>query len=211
MSSIGRARSRKPFVAAGAAVLGVAVVPAVALGETGNAGQASASSPQAAPAQAAAAGHKHKHKRAHRHHRSRSRFPKRAHLTRRGNAIAPDNAPWQVRRVIAAANNIAHKPYVWGGGHGGWYAYGYDCSGSVSYALHGAKLVRRPMTSGSFMSYGRPGRGKWITIYAHGGHTYMMVAGLRFDTTARKWSKSRWTKSMRGSGGGYVARHPRGM
>jgi cell wall-associated NlpC family hydrolase len=204
MSSITRSR-KQSFVAAGAAVLGVAVVPAVALGETGDANQAS-SSPAAAPAQAAAASHKHR-----RHHRRhRSRFPRRGHLTKYGHAVAPSNAPWQVRRIIQAANHIASKPYVWGGGHGSWYSYGYDCSGSVSYALHGANLLRRPMTAGSLMSYGRAGRGKWVTIYAHGGHAYMVVAGLRFDTSARKWSNTRWTKHMR-YGGGYVARHPHGM
>jgi cell wall-associated NlpC family hydrolase len=199
MSSIA-ARSRKPIIAAGAAALGVAVVPAVAMGETANAGQASASSPPAA--KSAAAGHKHKSR--------KSRRPMRARLTKRGNVIAPANAPWQVRRVIQAANRISHKPYIWGGGHGGFYARGYDCSGSVSYALHGGNLLSRPMTSSSLAGYGRGGHGKWITIYAHGGHTYMVVAGMRFDTSARKWSKSRWTKHWR-SPRGYVVRHPRGL
>jgi len=202
MSSI-RSCSRKSVVVASAAALGVAVIPTVALGDTGTAGQPSASSTPAA--KAAAAGHKHK-----RAHHRRSRFPQRARLTKRGNAIAPANAPWQVRRIIRAANHIAQKPYVWGGGHGSWYASGYDCSGSVSYALHGANLLRRPMTSGSLAGYGRSGRGKWITVYAKGSHVYMVVAGLRYDTTARKWGKSRWTKNHRPKGG-FAVRHPRGL
>jgi cell wall-associated NlpC family hydrolase len=194
MSSIA-ARSRMPFLAAGAAVLGVAAVPAVALGEPGNAAQASSSSPKAAKAASA---------------RKKSSRPMRARLTKRGNAIAPANAPWQVRRMIKAANRIAHKPYIYGGGHGSWYSRGYDCSGSVSYVLHGANMLRRPMTSGGLANYGRPGRGKWVTIYAHGGHVYMVIAGLRYDTTARKWSKSRWSKQWR-SPRGYTVRHPRGL
>jgi hypothetical protein len=197
MSSI-PARSRKSIVVAGAAALGVAVVPTVALGDTGDAGQAPPSSTPAATA--AAAGPKHKSR--------KSRRPMRARLTKRGNAVAPPNAPWQVRRIIRAANHIAHKPYIWGGGHGSFYARGYDCSGSVSYALHGANLLRRPMASGSLGGYGRSGRGKWVTIYAHGGHTYMVVAGLRFDTSSG--GKSRWTKHSR-SRRGFVARHPRGL
>jgi hypothetical protein len=80
----------------------------------------------------------------------------------------------------------------------------------VSYALHGGRLLRRPSTSSALMNYGRPGRGRWITIYASGGHTYMVVAGLRFDTSARKWSRSRWTRHSRGHWG-FVARHPRGL
>jgi cell wall-associated NlpC family hydrolase len=128
-------------------------------------------------------------------------------MTRRGHVVAPANAPWQVRRVIRAANKIASTPYVWGGGHGSFYARGYDCSGSVSFALHGGNLLRKPMASGSLIGYGRPGRGRWITVYANGGHAYMVVAGMRFDTNARKWSSTRWTRRERGSGG-FIARHP---
>ena len=93
--------------------------------------------------------------------------------------------PITVRRVIAAASRIAHKPYRYGGGHGSFNDTGYDCSGSVSYALHGGGLLEPPMDSGELMSYGAPGPGRYITIYAHPGHAYMVVHGRRFDTTGR--------------------------
>ena len=115
-----------------------------------------------------------------------------------------------VRRVIAAGNRIATKPYKYGGGHGTYNDSGYDCSGSVSYALHGAGLLRTPMASGGFMDYGRPGRGRHITIYANSGHAFMVVNGRRFDTSALRVTGSRWTSQPR-STGGYVARHPPGL
>jgi peptidoglycan hydrolase-like protein with peptidoglycan-binding domain len=128
-----------------------------------------------------------------------------------GLAIAPANAPDQVKQIIAAGNEIAKKPYHYGGGHGKWQDSGYDCSGSVSYALHGAGLVSRPMTSGEYESFGRAGRGTWITTYANGGHVFMVVAGLRFDTG---WNNAghgpRWSDEMRPSDG-FVVRHPRGL
>jgi hypothetical protein len=136
--------------------------------------------------------------------------PRRARITETGRVIAPANAPPEVRKIIAAGNRIAHKPYVWGGGHGSWRAAGYDCSGSVGYALHGAGLIKTAVTSGSLTGFGRPGAGRWVTVYAHGGHTYMVVAGVRFDTTAFKQSGSRWSRDLRG-GGGYVVRHPAGL
>lgn len=131
-------------------------------------------------------------------------------LTKHGRAVVPAGAPAAVRRLIRAGNRIAHKPYVWGGGHGSWDAAGYDCSGSLSYALHAAGVLDTPMASGGLASYGAPGRGKWVTIYANGGHTYMVVAGLRFDTTAFKQTGSRWASDTR-SKGGYTVRHPAGM
>ncbi|MBS1890380.1 MAG: C40 family peptidase [Actinobacteria bacterium] len=97
-------------------------------------------------------------------------------------AIAPASAPLAVKRVIAAANRIRTLPYVWGGGHGRWQDSGYDCSGSVSYALHGARMLNTPLVSGSFETWGEAGPGRWITIYANASHVYMVVAGLRFDT-----------------------------
>jgi hypothetical protein len=112
--------------------------------------------------------------------------------------------------VIAAANRIAGKPYVYGGGHGSFDSTGYDCSGSVSYALHGGGLLSAPLTSGGFTSYGAPGPGKHITIYASSGHVYMTINGRRFDTSARRQSGSRWGGPRR-SGGGYVLRHPPGL
>lgn len=125
---------------------------------------------------------------------------------RRGGASAPS----LVRRIIAAGDRIAGKPYKYGGGHGQWNDSGYDCSGSVSYALHGAGLVSRAYTSGEFMSWGAPGRGRWVTIYASPGHVYMVVAGRRFDTTGRDETGSRWQPSLRSSAG-YVVRHPPGL
>ena len=134
--------------------------------------------------------------------------PGAARLRRDGTAVAPIDAPLPVRAVIAAANRIAKTPYVWGGGHGGWSAGGYDCSGSVSYALHGGGLLAWPLTSGGLMRWGFPGRGRWITVYAHGTHTFMVVAGLRYDTSGA--SPSRWQTGMRSSAG-FAIRHPAGL
>jgi peptidoglycan hydrolase-like protein with peptidoglycan-binding domain len=134
----------------------------------------------------------------------------RATITSDGEAVAPADAPEAVKAVIAAGNEIATKPYKYGGGHGDWEDSGYDCSGSVSYALHGAGLVRRPRDSGEFMSWGGAGRGEWITVYAHGGHVYMMVAGLRFDTSGREADGTRWHETN-ASREGYTVRHPSGL
>ncbi len=128
----------------------------------------------------------------------------------RGRAVAPSNAPTAIKEVIAAANQIAFKPYVYGGGHGSWSSRGYDCSGSVSYALHGGHLLSTPEDSTELESYGSRGAGRWITIWANSGHTYMYVAGLRFDTSAQSSTGgSRWTTQRR-SNAGYVERHPTG-
>jgi cell wall-associated NlpC family hydrolase len=99
-----------------------------------------------------------------------------------GEAIPPPAAPPIVKRVIAAANEIDHTPYIWGGGHASFTAKGYDCSGAVSYALHGAGLLGYTMVSGQLADWGDPGPGRWITIYANAEHVFMVVAGLRFDT-----------------------------
>ena len=115
-----------------------------------------------------------------------------------------------VEKVIAAANRIATAPYKYGGGHGSYRDSGYDCSGSVSYALHYGGLLRTPMDSSGFMSYGEPGRGKRITIYANPSHMYMVVDGRRFDTSAIRETGSRWTSTHR-SPAGYVVRHPPGL
>ena len=115
-----------------------------------------------------------------------------------------------VERVIRAANRIATAPYKYGGGHGSYRDSGYDCSGSVSYALHYGGLLRTPMDSSGFMSYGEPGPGKRITIYANPGHMYMVVDGRRFDTSAIRETGSRWTSTPR-SPAGYVVRHPPGL
>jgi hypothetical protein len=112
--------------------------------------------------------------------------------------------------VIAAGNEIATKPYTYGGGHARWNDTGYDCSGSVSYVLHAAGLLRRALDSTEFMSWGEPGRGTWVTIRSNPGHAYMIVAGLRFDTSARSRTGTRWTEEMR-SARGYRGRHPDGL
>jgi hypothetical protein len=118
--------------------------------------------------------------------------------------------PAAVARAIAAGDRIATRPYRWGGGHGSWEDSGYDCSGSVSYVLHGGGLLSAPRDSTGFMSYGRPGKGRWITIYANPGHVYMVIAGRRFDTSMRGPGNSRWSTTMRSSAG-YTVRHPAGL
>lgn len=134
----------------------------------------------------------------------------RARLLSDGSAQAPDSAPAAVQAVIAAGNRIASKPYRYGGGHGRWEDSGYDCSGSVSYALHGAGLLRESAPATGFYRYGQPGPGRWITLYANGSHMYMVVAGLRFDTSGRSQTGSRWQVSRR-SADGFVVRHPTGL
>jgi hypothetical protein len=135
-----------------------------------------------------------------------------------GRVIAPASAPRRVTRVIEAANRLVEKPYVYGGGHKRFSRRldrGYDCSGAVSYALYGGRFLRSPLPSGALMDWGREGPGEWITVYAHGGHAYVVVAGLRFDTSMRDAdapgprSGPRWSQTLRESDA-FVARHPRG-
>ena len=149
-----------------------------------------------------------------------------ATLLPNGQAVAPSDAPPQVAALIDAGNKIATLPYVYGGGHNKTFSgRGYDCSGSVSYALHGGGLLDAPLDSSDFMSWGDPGPGGWITIYTNPGHAYMVVAGLRFDTSMRTpiagssrhrsrrsshTSSSRWSTTMRSSHG-YTVRHPVGF
>jgi cell wall-associated NlpC family hydrolase len=134
----------------------------------------------------------------------------RARVLPDGRALAPDNAPDIVKRVIMAGNAIAKFPYKWGGGHGAWRDTGYDCSGSVSFALAAAGLLDRPMTSGQFMGYGAEGPGEWITLYANQGHIFMVVAGLRFDTSGRGRAGTRWQEDPRGVDG-FAIRHIPGL
>jgi cell wall-associated NlpC family hydrolase len=134
--------------------------------------------------------------------------PAPATLRSDGAAAAPPGAPAAVAAVIAAGNRIATLPYRWGGGHAQWEDTGYDCSGSVGYALHGGGLLDVTMTSGDLMSYGESGPGTWITIYANRDHVYMVVAGLRFDTSGA--NPSRWQADSR-SADGYAVRHPTGF
>jgi peptidoglycan hydrolase-like protein with peptidoglycan-binding domain len=127
-----------------------------------------------------------------------------------GTATAPPDAPPVVQAIIAAGNAIATKPYRYGGGHGNCDDTGYDCSGSVSYALHGAGLLDVSRDSTGFESFGDEGPGQWVTIYANSGHAYMVVAGLRFDTSGRSKAGTRWQAEQR-SGSGYMVRHPTGL
>jgi cell wall-associated NlpC family hydrolase len=134
----------------------------------------------------------------------------RARVLPDGTAQAPDNAPEVVKRVILAANQIAKFPYKWGGGHGAWRDNGYDCSGSVSFALAGAGLLDQPLTSGLLAGYGEPGPGRWITIYANSGHVFMVVAGLRFDTSGQGRAGTRWQEGV-ATTGGFAVRHIPGL
>ena len=135
-----------------------------------------------------------------------------------GRVIAPASAPRRVKRVIEAANRLVEKPYIYGGGHKRFSSLldrGYDCSGAVSYALYGGRFLRSPLPSGDLMGWGEEGPGDWITVYAHGGHAYLVVAGLRFDTSMRDAdapgpsSGPRWSRTLRESDA-FVARHPLG-
>jgi peptidoglycan hydrolase CwlO-like protein len=127
-----------------------------------------------------------------------------------GMVQPPPGAPAAIGEVMAAGNAIATLPYLYGGGHASFHANAYDCSGSVSYALAAAGLVSSPLTSGAFESWGDPGPGKWITVWANAGHVFMYVAGWRFDTVALSSGGTRWSQSATGTGG-YVARHPPGL
>ncbi len=131
-----------------------------------------------------------------------------------GIAFAPENAPECVKRAIWATNFLRKKPYVWGGGHNGFYAGGYDCSATVSFLLRHAGRLDRPTVSGEFTRYGSTGKGRWITIYARDGHVFAVVAGVRLDTTDlcrfTTGDGPRWRLTPR-SPAGFVARHPDGL
>ncbi len=133
---------------------------------------------------------------------------------RYGQAAAPDNAPFAVKKAIWAANQLRTKPYRYGGGHHSFIDNAYDCSGTISYALGGAGLIQSPMSSSDLRRYGESGRGKWITIYARNGHAFAVIAGLRLDTTpyisyTDKWAP-RWQSTVR-MPSGFEARHPVGL
>jgi cell wall-associated NlpC family hydrolase len=130
-----------------------------------------------------------------------------------GLAVAPASAPPAVQAVITAANRISTRPYVWGGGHGAWASSGYDCSGAVSYALHGGGFLSSPMDSSGLKRWGTWGRGRWITVYTNAGHAYAVIAGLRWDTSgnSRGISGPRWHRNVRAATAGrYAVRHPSG-
>jgi hypothetical protein len=138
-----------------------------------------------------------------------------AGVTGDGLATVPPSAPARVADMINAGNEVARKPYVYGGGHGRvagelFVDSAYDCSGSVSFALAAAGYLSSPMDSTALSRFGRPGPGRWVTIYANGGHAFMTVAGLRFDTSGRAEGGSRWQAAAR-STAGFVVRHPPGL
>lgn len=125
-------------------------------------------------------------------------------------ARAPKSAPAPVRKMIRAANSITRKPYKWGGGHGKWNDRGYDCSGAVSYVLRAGGLLTYPMVSGGLAKWGKSGKGRWIQIYANKGHVFMVIAGLRFDTSGYGERGPRWRTEQRGTRG-FKLRHPAGL
>ncbi len=133
-------------------------------------------------------------------------------ILRNGVAYAPARAPQNVKNAIWAVNTLRRKPYVWGGGHGTFYDHGYDCSGTISFALHSAGLLATPMPSSDFLRYGERGRGRWITVYSRRGHTFAIIAGLRLDTTDLRYGGDvgpRWYLDGRDTRG-FEARHPAG-
>jgi cell wall-associated NlpC family hydrolase len=131
-------------------------------------------------------------------------------VIRDGLAYAPANAPLEVQQAIWAANGLRHKPYIYGGGHRSFRSRGYDCSGTVSFALHAAGLLDSPLDSGSFMQWGDRGRGQWITVYTNPGHAWAIIAGLRLDTSGPGESGPRWRTEVR-STRGFRVRHPDGF
>ncbi|MGA9859522.1 MAG: hypothetical protein WBQ18_16785 [Solirubrobacteraceae bacterium] len=138
--------------------------------------------------------------------------PNQATLTSGGLAVAPLDAPAAVQAVIAAGNEIARLPYHWGGGHMTYEDTGYDCSGSISYVFAAAHLLDHTVTSGTLENWGDPGPGKWITVFANAGHTFMYIAGLRFDTVALAETGSRWSdRSATENLSSFSVRHPPGL
>jgi hypothetical protein len=135
----------------------------------------------------------------------------KAHLLPNGMLVPPKSAPPRVKAVIAAANKIRSKPYVWGGGHARWWDRGYDCSGSVSFALHGGKFLESPLPSGPMAKWGEEGEGRWITVWTNAGHAYAEIAGFRWDTSGDGGGETgpRWHEDLRDNVG-FVARHPAG-
>ena len=125
-------------------------------------------------------------------------------------AMPPASAPQAVKNAVYAANRITNKPYRYGGGHASFRDSGYDCSGGISYALRGGRFLKRPLDSRAFASWGEAGPGQWVTVYTNPGHAYVVIAGLRFDTSGPGERGPRWRKSAR-SARAYSARHPEGF
>ena len=128
-----------------------------------------------------------------------------------GIALAPPSAPQRIKAAISAANTIVGRPYIWGGGHASWYSNGYDCSGAVSFALGAAGLLEAPLDSSHLESWGDPGPGRWVTVYANPSHAYAVIAGLRWDTVGdENGTGPRWHAALPYPEG-FVARHPPGL
>lgn len=137
----------------------------------------------------------------------------KARLLDNGTLVPPKSAPARVKKVIAAANKIRNKPYVWGGGHRRWWDRGYDCSGAVSFALKGGNFLSSPTPSGPLARWGEQGKGRWITVYANAGHTFAVIAGYRWDTSGNRGGKTgpSWHEDLRSMSGRFAARHPAGF
>ncbi len=202
----------RTLVALGLSTFGLACAPAISAAATGGAGMPSKTAPaktsgDTAPAPQDQAGGA-----------AFGAIPQSLHPTvpgdvgviRGGIAYAPENAPLAVQQVIWAANKLRHKPYIYGGGHQSFRSRGYDCSGTVSFALHGGRLLDSPLDSSSFMSWGERGRGQWITVYTNPGHAWAIIAGMRLDTSGPGQSGPRWRTEAR-TGRGFRARHPLGF
>lgn len=206
----------RTLVALGLMTVCFACVPAIAAGSTGGASASSAQSSAGQSAPAPAPGPATPQDKAG--GAAFGSIPAMLHPTvpgvvgviRDGIAYAPAGAPLVVQQAIWAANAIRHKPYIWGGGHQSFRSRGYDCSGTVSFALHAAGLLRTPLDSSDFMKWGQRGRGEWITIYTNPGHAWMVIAGLRLDTAGPGESGPRW-RTVPGSTHGFRVRHPLGF
>jgi cell wall-associated NlpC family hydrolase len=197
----------RALVALGLTTVGLACAPAIAAADTGGATTATAATstteptptPPPPPPPPGAAGFDLPP--------AQPTVPGSVGAIRDGIAYAPAAAPLEVQRAIWAANALRAKPYVYGGGHKSFRARGYDCSGTVSFALHAAGLLKTPLDSSAFMSWGEAGPGAWITVYTNPGHAYAIIAGLRLDTSGPGQSGPRWRTQKR-SPRGFKARHP---
>jgi cell wall-associated NlpC family hydrolase len=209
----------KALVALGLTTFGIACAPAVAVAATGGAGaptkpstakssgdETPAPAPAPATPQDQAGGAAFGSVPAILH----PTVPGDVGIVRNGVAYAPTGAPLPVQQAIWAANTLRHKPYVYGGGHQSFKSAGYDCSGTVSFALHAAGLLDSPLDSSSFMKWGDRGRGQWITVYTNPGHAWAIIAGLRLDTSGPGESGPRWRTETR-SASGFRVRHPDGF
>lgn len=206
-------RARTLF-ALGLTTFGLACAPAVSVAATGGAGVSGGSSPakkSAAPAptpapaapQDQAGGAAFGSTPAMLH----PTIPGSVGVVKKGIAYAPADAPLEVQNAIWAANSLRGKPYIYGGGHKSFASRGYDCSGTVSFALNAAGLLDSPLDSSSFMTWGERGKGSWITVYTNPGHAFVIIAGLRLDTSGEGGEGPRWRVEPR-STRGFKARHP---